>query len=561
MTETSAFDPYHTWLGIHPSEQPADFYRLLGICRFESNTEVIRAAYAQRVAYLSTMAGTAFESTACRVAKELESAQGILLSPAMKSSYDATLARVSLPPSPPQEVAHHQVAIDILDATPYETAATVSRRNKPVPRSHLNGILGHVGGGIAGLVAGYLILCVLVPDLDQLGLFHSRNTMAQIAPTQDRAPTAAARPYPSQTLEPRPNKPAAPTEIAPSPQSTSVSEQPTDPTPPLKPRIKRLEVPERIVLPKIRDDVALPLAVAVSDSLEISINNPSGNPHGYEVQRLAGTADQWAIIRDGDTVANLVWQQDDLVFHWAKTAVDADECLRNVTLKFATESESKSIVLRAAAEVRQATLLDFAHPETTFPLNVELWGFNPVKLRTEILGFGAQNELIAKYDPVAQVGANQTIRALMGDRLPYGVLEIRLLADTRALRIRPLMRLLDGHEEPWTETQLKSREKTLDADTKRAAERLQEAEEKVKDLERQITYLSEVEALVLKKPLKNAYIELEQAKKTLPILQNIPKPLKQMDALYYQVSKIAKLRWRVFFLTPDKVEVDLLRVE
>ena len=35
------FDPYYTWLGIPPQEQPPHFYRLLGLEVFEENREVI----------------------------------------------------------------------------------------------------------------------------------------------------------------------------------------------------------------------------------------------------------------------------------------------------------------------------------------------------------------------------------------------------------------------------------------------------------------------------------------------------------------------------------------
>ena len=38
---TEAFDPYHTWLGIRPEEQPPNLYRLLGLPLFEDNPDVI----------------------------------------------------------------------------------------------------------------------------------------------------------------------------------------------------------------------------------------------------------------------------------------------------------------------------------------------------------------------------------------------------------------------------------------------------------------------------------------------------------------------------------------
>ena len=48
------FDPYHRWLGIPPTEQPANHYRLLAISQFESDPEVIRDAAAQRMAHVRT---------------------------------------------------------------------------------------------------------------------------------------------------------------------------------------------------------------------------------------------------------------------------------------------------------------------------------------------------------------------------------------------------------------------------------------------------------------------------------------------------------------------------
>lgn len=45
-------DPYYEWLGIQPSEQPADFYRLLGITRFEDSVTVIERAADRQMGYI-----------------------------------------------------------------------------------------------------------------------------------------------------------------------------------------------------------------------------------------------------------------------------------------------------------------------------------------------------------------------------------------------------------------------------------------------------------------------------------------------------------------------------
>lgn len=54
---TSAeFDPYYTWLGIAPEEQPPNHYRLLGIRLFEDNADVISNAADREMGHLFTFA-------------------------------------------------------------------------------------------------------------------------------------------------------------------------------------------------------------------------------------------------------------------------------------------------------------------------------------------------------------------------------------------------------------------------------------------------------------------------------------------------------------------------
>ena len=44
VVASAAFDPYYTWLGIPPAQQPPDLYRLLGLQLFEPNRQVIENA-------------------------------------------------------------------------------------------------------------------------------------------------------------------------------------------------------------------------------------------------------------------------------------------------------------------------------------------------------------------------------------------------------------------------------------------------------------------------------------------------------------------------------------
>ncbi|HZN36647.1 MAG TPA: hypothetical protein VFB80_22615, partial [Pirellulaceae bacterium] len=94
------FDPYYTWLGIPPDEQPADHYRLLGVRPFESNDEVIVNAGDQRMAYLRTLQVGKRSKESQALLNEISAAQGCLLDPKRKQAYDAELRRKRGPQRP-----------------------------------------------------------------------------------------------------------------------------------------------------------------------------------------------------------------------------------------------------------------------------------------------------------------------------------------------------------------------------------------------------------------------------------------------------------------------------
>ena len=85
------FDPYYTWLGIPPDEQPADYYRLLGVRRFEPKEEVILNAADQRMAHLRTYQTGRRSKESQRLLNEVAAAQGCLIDPAKKRAYDQQL--------------------------------------------------------------------------------------------------------------------------------------------------------------------------------------------------------------------------------------------------------------------------------------------------------------------------------------------------------------------------------------------------------------------------------------------------------------------------------------
>lgn len=86
-----AFDPYYTWLGIPPEEQPADHYRLLGVRRYESNMDVINNAADQRMAHVRTFQAGKRSAESQKLLNELAAAVVCLASPQKRAAYDEQL--------------------------------------------------------------------------------------------------------------------------------------------------------------------------------------------------------------------------------------------------------------------------------------------------------------------------------------------------------------------------------------------------------------------------------------------------------------------------------------
>lgn len=88
-----AFDPYYTWLGIPPDEQPPNHYRLLGLRKYESNREAISNAADARMAHLKTFQ-TGKRAPICqKLLTEISAAISILLNDAKRTAYDEQLKK------------------------------------------------------------------------------------------------------------------------------------------------------------------------------------------------------------------------------------------------------------------------------------------------------------------------------------------------------------------------------------------------------------------------------------------------------------------------------------
>ncbi|MCH2131268.1 MAG: hypothetical protein MK179_19165 [Pirellulaceae bacterium] len=91
MGKDPLFDPYHKWLGIPPDERPLDFYRLLGVPRFESDSEVIASAAGRQMAHVKSFGKGPQADIARKVFNELAKARTCLLDASAKAAYDRKL--------------------------------------------------------------------------------------------------------------------------------------------------------------------------------------------------------------------------------------------------------------------------------------------------------------------------------------------------------------------------------------------------------------------------------------------------------------------------------------
>src|SRR5579863_5496961 len=116
----AAFDPYHKWLGIPPSEQPPTYYRLLALNPFESDPDVIEAAADARMAHLRSLATGQHSALSQKLLNEISSAKLCLLKPDKRAEYDARLRAqyaAQAPPAAAAPVAESQPAgaLDFID--------------------------------------------------------------------------------------------------------------------------------------------------------------------------------------------------------------------------------------------------------------------------------------------------------------------------------------------------------------------------------------------------------------------------------------------------------------
>lgn len=98
------FDPYYKWLAIAPDEQPANYYRLVGVREFEDDLDVIDSAAEQRITHLRKFQSGKHGKLSQQLLNEVSIARICLLDTEKRKTYNRQLERQLAkhkPPIPP----------------------------------------------------------------------------------------------------------------------------------------------------------------------------------------------------------------------------------------------------------------------------------------------------------------------------------------------------------------------------------------------------------------------------------------------------------------------------
>jgi tetratricopeptide (TPR) repeat protein len=161
------FDPYHTWLGIRPEEQPPNHYRLLGLQVFEDNPAAIENAADQRMAHLRSVQSGKRAELSQKLLNEVVAAKLCLLDRDAKTNYDAKLRQRTARAAPPWKIpvatawsaagAQPSSPDDVPYAEPLEAAEAVDES----PVASVGGLPAQLILGLATATAIGLVIATL----------------------------------------------------------------------------------------------------------------------------------------------------------------------------------------------------------------------------------------------------------------------------------------------------------------------------------------------------------------------------------------------------------------
>ncbi len=203
---SDSLDAYHKWLGIPPSEQPPNAYRLLGLRPFEPNAEVIQNAVDRQTIHLRTFQLGEHAAASQRLLNEVAAARLTLLDPDKKAQYDQQLS-AELKPAVP---------IPVMQASPSGEPALLGVP-RPPGTSPLQPVARRRSRRLSALLCALLAaIILLVAAVYVLSMFSSgdgRSSPQAGVPKPsraDRPPSVAPEPDAQRPIKPTPETPEQP---------------------------------------------------------------------------------------------------------------------------------------------------------------------------------------------------------------------------------------------------------------------------------------------------------------------------------------------------------------
>ncbi|HEX3725341.1 MAG TPA: hypothetical protein VHV08_03830 [Pirellulales bacterium] len=170
MSDT--FNGYHVWLGIPPSEQPPNHYRLLGIAMYEADMDVIDHASDRQMAHVRTFQSGRHGALSQQILNELAAARLCLLNSEKKIAYDEQLRAkleggMKVVPIPIGRAV--PIARAIPDPAPRPQAAPMPR--SPMPSSAMPSAATPARAAVTPVVPDVIPL-----DISNAADFHSAES-------------------------------------------------------------------------------------------------------------------------------------------------------------------------------------------------------------------------------------------------------------------------------------------------------------------------------------------------------------------------------------------------
>jgi len=164
---SDAFDPYYTWLGIPPEEQPANHYRLLGIKELEENLDAVENAADRQMSHVRTFQTGKHADLSQELLNEIAAARVTLLDPQKKAEYDKPLRDRRRPATKPAAPPARKPAAEPAATAPLPIVADSSRvRRPPKSRGALIAVIGGAAALAMVLVLAAAVIWMSRPDGD-----------------------------------------------------------------------------------------------------------------------------------------------------------------------------------------------------------------------------------------------------------------------------------------------------------------------------------------------------------------------------------------------------------